>query len=299
VSTLRLRTLPAAAAPVAVGGALAAARDAFHPAAWAAALAGALLIQVGTNLANDYYDFRKGADTPERVGPRRASASGDLAPQAVRDAAYATFALAAAVGVYLPARVHQAGHPLGWPILLVGVLGILFGLLYTAGPRPLGYAGLGDLLVLLFFGPIAVMGTVFVQAPEDFWSDAGLSMPALFTGLQAGFLATAILVVNNLRDRVTDERAGKRTLAVRWGDRGARLEYTVLLGLAAILQVLSFARHGNPWHLLPLLAFAAAVPPLRLVWREHADRARLNPALGQTALVLLLWAVLESAAVLL
>src|SRR5688500_295665 len=128
-----------------------------------AALVAALLIQIGTNLANDYYDHRKGADTPDRAGPRRASASGLLAPAQVRNAAYAAFLLAAAIGLYLV----WVG---GWPILAVGCAAILSGLLYTAGPAPLGYIGLGELFVLLFFGPVAVMGTTYLQAPDLFWN---------------------------------------------------------------------------------------------------------------------------------
>jgi 1,4-dihydroxy-2-naphthoate polyprenyltransferase len=292
-STLRIRTLPAAATPVVVGMAMA---HAVGVLAWApalAALVGALLIQVGTNLANDYYDHKKGADTPDRAGPRRASASGDLPPARVRNAAYATFAAAAAVGLYL---VWVAG----WPILLVGVLGILSGIAYTAGPKPLAYVGLGDVFVFVFFGPVAVMGTVYVQAAwhgTDFWVP-GIWMPGLFWGLALGALSTAVLVVNNLRDRPTDAAAGKRTLAVRFGDRFARFEWSAALAGAYALAVIGAQRHGDWRFLLPLASLPLAVAPGRLVWGDLSDRRRLNPALGGTARVLLAYGLLASAAML-
>lgn len=293
LSTLRIRTLPAAAVPVLVGSAHAwhlsheaAPLFAFQWLPALAALASALLIQIGTNLANDYYDHRKGADTPERAGPMRASAAGLLAPSAVRNAAFASFALAAAIGLYLV----WVG---GLPILAIGVLAILSGLFYTAGPKPLGYLGLGEPFVLVFFGPVAVMGTVYLQAPALFGTVA-LWLPALFLGLEVGLLATAILVVNNLRDIPTDAKSGKRTLAVRIGERGSRIEYVVLVAGAFLLVLAGVA---NPMHqdfrlALPLLSLPLAWPPLRRVLHPHADRRELNPALGGTALLLLAFGLL-------
>ncbi|MCA1819551.1 MAG: 1,4-dihydroxy-2-naphthoate polyprenyltransferase [Thermoplasmatota archaeon] len=292
LSTLRIRTLPAAAVPVLVGAAhawhLAGERQfAFRWLPAVAALASALLIQVGTNLANDYYDHKKGADTPDRAGPRRASASGLLPPTQVRNAAYVAFLLAAALGVYLV----TVG---GVPILLIGLAAILSGLLYTAGPKPLGYLGLGDAFVLLFFGPVAVMGTTYLEALDTFGA-VGAWMPALFLGIEVGALATAILAVNNLRDLPTDARAGKRTLAVRMGERGTRIEYALLLVLAYLLVVLSYVRHATEWRLLlPLASIPLAIPPLRRVFRPLADRRELNPALGQTGLLLLAFGVLSA-----
>jgi len=284
LAALRPKTLPAAAVPVVVGSAHMASLDLFSPVPAVAALVGALLLQVGTNLANDYYDHRKGADTPDRAGPVRATAAGLIAPHRVRNAAFATFGLATVVGLYLVA----VG---GWPILVVGVAGILSGIAYTAGPRPLAYVGLGDVFVFVFFGPVAVLGTVYVQAPDAFGRTA-VWMPGLFLGLAVGALATAILVVNNLRDIPTDARAGKRTLAVRLGPRGSRIEYTAALTGAFLLALLAALRHGDAWLGLPLLALPLAVPPLRRVWAEHADRRALNPALGGTARVLVAYGVL-------
>lgn len=283
-STLRIRTLPAGAAPVLVGAALAWNLGGFDLLPALAALLSVLGLQVGTNLANDYYDHVKGADTPDRAGPTRASASGALNPVAVRNAAFATFGLAALIGVYL--ALHA-----GWPVVAIGTAGILSGILYTAGPKPLAYVGLGDLFVFVFFGPVAVAGTVFVQTGT--WE-----LGALVWGLALGALATAILVVNNLRDRPTDDRAGKRTLAVRFGDRFSRLQYLALLALAFAVPFVVGHFQDDVRLLLPVASVVLAVPVLRVVWKEHEDRRALNPALGATARVLLVYAVLASAALL-
>lgn len=284
LSTLRVRTLPAAAVPVLMGAALAWRVEAFAALPALAALVGALLIQIGTNLANDYYDHVKGADTPDRAGPARASATGALAPLAVRNAAFATFGLAALVGSYL---IWVGGAP----ILIIGIAAIASGILYTAGPKPLAYVGLGDLFVFVFFGPVAVMGTIYVQAPDRF-AEPGVWMPGLFWGMAVGALATAILVVNNLRDRPTDERAGKRTLAVRFGDRFARIEYVVALAGAYALSLLAFARHADWTQILPLASLPLAFMVTRTVLTDHPDRAALNPALGGTARLLLVYGLL-------
>jgi 1,4-dihydroxy-2-naphthoate polyprenyltransferase len=293
LSTLRVRTLPAAAVPVAVGAAHAwhLAEQGRFPFTWGpvlAALASALLIQVGTNLANDYYDHRKGADTHDRAGPRRASSSGLLPPAHIRNAAFLSFLLAAAFGAYL----IWVGS---WPILAIGLAAIASGLLYTAGPRPLGYIGLGELFVVVFFGPVAVMGTTYLVALGSF-GDVAVWLPALFLGIEVGLLAAAILVVNNLRDRPTDERAGKRTLAVLLGDRGARIEYVALVVMPFLLVLASLRMHPE-WRLaLPLASLPLAVPPLRRVLGPLDDRRSLNPALGQTALLLLAFGVLTAIA---
>src|SRR5436305_10579644 len=204
----RPRTLPAAVAPVLVGTALAGFQHVFHPLRFLAALVGAIFIQVGTNLSNDYSDARRGADTEDRLGPVRVTAGGLVPPRQVLVATYITFGIAVLAGIYLTVVA-------GWQLLLVGAASILAGVLYTGGPRPYGYEGLGELFVFLFFGIVAVAGSFFVQVEHLDWEAFALAVPV-------GLLAASILVVNNLRDIETDRRAGKRTLAVRLGRRRAR-----------------------------------------------------------------------------
>ena len=204
----RPRTLPAAVAPVLVGTALAATGGTFKPLTFLAALIGALFIQVGTNLSNDYSDARRGADTEDRLGPVRVTAGGLVPPRQVLIATYVAFAVAVLAGTYLIATA-------GWELLLVGAASILAGVLYTGGPRPYGYEGLGEVFVFLFFGVVAVTGSYYAQTEELDWEALVLAVPV-------GLLASAILVVNNVRDLETDRRAGKRTLAVRLGRERAR-----------------------------------------------------------------------------
>ena len=279
LATCRPRTLPASAVPVIVGSACAAQAGAFRPLPALAALAGALLIQLGTNLANDVFDAEKGADTEERIGPVRAVASGLLTASAVRRAMVAAFGLAALVGVYLV----TVG---GWPVVAIGVASILSGLAYTGGPWPLGYHGLGDVFVLIFFGFVAVCGTAFVQAglvPRSAW----------IASLPVGLLSTAILVVNNLRDRHTDVKAGKRTLAVRFGRTAMLWEYALLhAGSYAAVGWLAWAL-SSPWPLLGLLALPLSVRLLRRT--IAAEGPALNPLLGATAQALLVHGALLSA----
>ena len=274
---IRPRTLTAAVVPVAVGTALA-----FHdgegragPAL--AALLSAVLIQIGTNLINDYYDFKKGADTSERVGPTRVTQSGLIPPSTVLAGAAVSFLAASAFGLYLIA----VG---GWPILAIGVLSLLSGYAYTGGPYPLGYHGLGDVFVFVFFGLVAVTGTYYVQAGQ-------VAPAAWVAALPVGAIGTAILVVNNLRDAATDARAGKRTLVVRLGVGGGRVEYLLLLGLAFATPLLMWAlRLSGPACLLALLGLPAAIPPARRVLRQAG--AALNPALGETARLQLVFGLL-------
>src|SRR3954452_12442767 len=200
ISAARLRTLPAAIVPVAVGTACAKACGAISWGPALAALGGALAIQIGTNFANDVFDAESGADGPDRIGPLRAVSAGLISAAAMKRAMIAAFAVASVFGLYLTATV-------GWPIVIVGVASIAAGIAYTGGPWPLGYHGLGDLFVMVFFGFVAVCGTAFVQL-------GSVPCLALAAAVPVGALATAILVVNNVRDRATDERAGKRTLAV-------------------------------------------------------------------------------------
>jgi 1,4-dihydroxy-2-naphthoate polyprenyltransferase len=264
----RPKTLTAALAPVAVGTGLAFGAGAGRWPQAIAALAGALLIQVGTNLTNDYYDFRKGADTAERLGPIRVTQAGLVAPRNVLAAATLCFAAAGCVGLFLV----EAG---GWPVVVIGLLSILAGWAYTGGPAPLGYLGLGEVFVLLFFGFVAVGGTVWVQAlrlPPATWLAA----------LSVGCTATLLIVVNNLRDIDTDRRAGKHTLAARFGERFARAEYCAVLAVAFLAPAGAWAlgQVGAPV-LLCLAALPLAWAPLRVVLTQRG--AVLNRALGASA----------------
>ena len=269
VLAARPKTLPAAAAPVvaATGLAHASGRFALLPAA--AALLGALLIQVATNLANDYFDFVKGGDTAARIGPTRVTQAGLLSPAAVRNGMLVVLAAALVVGIYLVA----VG---GAPIVVIGLASLVCAVAYTGGPFPLAYHGLGDVFVFVFFGLVAVAGTYWVQA-------LALNGEVFLLGAGMGTFITAILVVNNLRDRETDAAAGKHTLAVRIGDRATIGEYVLCLGVAALVPVVGVLGYGwTPWVLLSLAGVGAAGPALRRVL-GFVDRASLNPALGGTA----------------
>jgi 1,4-dihydroxy-2-naphthoate octaprenyltransferase len=215
---LRPATLAAAVAPVLAGTAVAVHEGGVRPLAGLAALVVALALQVGVNLANDYSDFVRGADTPQRIGPLRASASGIVAPRHVKLAAIAAFAVAGVIGLALSLATD-------WRLIFVGAACILAAWLYTGGPRPYGYLGLGELFVFIFFGLVATVGTVYVQ-------ELRVTPLALLAGCGIGFLATAILVLNNLRDIETDAAAGKRTLATRIG-RGPTLMLLLVLVCAA------------------------------------------------------------------
>jgi len=264
----RPRTLPIAVAPVLVGSALAAADGRFAPLPAAAALVGALLLQVGANLANDVFDFEKGADTEKRLGPPRAAQLGLLTPGALRSGTALAFAAAACVGVYLV----SAG---GWPIAVLGAAAIATGLAYTGGPWPLGYHGLGDAAVFLFFGLAASCGTYWVQALE-------LPARVAFAGVALGALATSILAVNNLRDAATDASAGKHTLAVRFGESFARRQYTGLLALAYLVPAglwATGAATAGVW-----LAWLTLPWALKLAGRVRRESgAPLNEVLAATA----------------
>lgn len=275
----RPATLPAAIAPVAVGVACAHAAGGFRAGPAAAAALGALLLQVAANFANDVFDFEKGADREDRIGPPRAVQSGLLSPRAMRWGLVAVLAAALAIGIYLTAVA-------GWPVVALGLAAIAAAVAYTGGPYPLGYHGLGDALVLLFFGFVAVCGTVFVQVGAVPWLAVAASVPV-------GALATAILVVNNLRDRAGDAVAGKRTLAVRLGARGARYEYALLVAAAYAVPLASAVLHRD----IALAAPVVTAPwALRLVSEiGQRDGASLNPCLPATARLLLahsiLWAM--------
>jgi len=276
---VRPRTLPAALAPVVLGSSIAAYYGAFHlPSALLAALC-AVLIQIGTNLANDYYDFVKGADTSERVGPLRVTQAGLLPPRAVRNGMRWVLTAAFGFGLLLVWRG-------GILILLIGVASLLCAVAYTAGPFPLAYVGLGDLFVLVFFGCIAVAGTVYVQT-------LNFSHVAVVAGLGPGLLATALLAVNNLRDRETDRRAGKRTLAVRFGAAFARAEYALcILGAHGVVPIACIAMGAPRGILLGVLTLPLG---LWLAYRvSKTDGAALNPLLGRSAQLLLLHSTLTA-----
>jgi 1,4-dihydroxy-2-naphthoate octaprenyltransferase len=293
IAAARPRTLPAAVVPVAVGTAVARAAGAIAWGPALAALAGALAIQIGTNFANDVFDAERGADGPDRIGPVRAVAAGLISAAAMKRAMIAAFAVAAAFGAYLV----SAG---GWPIAALGLASIASGIAYTGGPWPLGYHGLGDLFVLGFFGFAAVCGTAYVQLGR---------VPALavWASLPVGALATAILVVNNLRDRATDARAGKRTLAVRLGRRATLVEYAALLAIAYAVP-LGLALGAGAWCALPLATAPLAIARVReLVGASDREprtvlrlagvsgSARYNDCLAQTAQLLLLHGALLTA----
>jgi len=267
-----------------VGAAIAAA-EGFVP-GWPtlAALAGAVLIQIGTNLVNDYADYETGADGPDRLGPRRATAQGWLSAGAVRRGAAIALGAAACVGVY----IVSIG---GWPMLIVGILSLISAVAYTAGPWPLAYLGLGDLFVFVFFGLVAVGGTYYLEA-------SSLSPGALLGGAAIGTIGTAILVVNNLRDRVTDAQVGKRTLAVRLGARFSRIEYGLLISSAYGCVVYGVAMGTfSSAALAVLLTLPLALSESFGVWQK--DGADLNAHLGGTARLELIFGLTLSLGVLL
>ncbi|MFB6166005.1 MAG: 1,4-dihydroxy-2-naphthoate polyprenyltransferase [Haloarculaceae archaeon] len=290
----RPQTLPVGVAPVVVGTGLAVHAGVFAAVPAVAALAGALLIQIGTNFANDYYDAVNGADEPDREGFTRVTAGGLIEPGRVKQAMAATYALAIVVGLYLV----SIG---GVPILVVGLSSIAAGIAYTGGPYPYGYRGLGDLFVFVYFGLVAVTGTYYVQAAAALPSvgafptgiPPGTVPPAaLLASLPAAGLATAVLIVNNVRDRESDAAAGKRTLAVVLGYRWSRLEWLVMVALAYLAPI-AFAL--DPAYGLPALLPLASLPLAGSVGRTvltRTDGAALNPALERTGQLLALHSVL-------
>jgi 1,4-dihydroxy-2-naphthoate octaprenyltransferase len=281
----RPRTLPAAVAPVLVGTALAIEADEFKGLAFVAALVGSIFIQIGTNLSNDYSDARRGADTEDRLGPVRVTAGGLMPPRRVLIGTWVAFGIAVLAGLYLTAIA-------GPELLLVGVASIAAGVLYTGGPRPYGYEGLGELFVFLFFGVVAVVGTYYVQAEELPWEAFALSVPV-------GLLAAAILVVNNIRDADTDRRAGKRTLAVRLGRERARQLFAAMLAISYLVPILIPLAGGLSWWVaLPLLSLPL-VPSLWRTVAERTDGPSLNAALADTGRLLGVFSLLLAAGILL
>ena len=269
----RLRTLPAAIAPVLLGWSIC---EDKHTLAAIAALLGAILIQIATNFANDYFDFVNGADTDDRIGPTRATQAGLIQPHQMKWAFILTFGLTLPIIGYLTIRG-------GMPIIWIGTASIASGILYTGGPKPLGYMGLGDIFVFIFFGPIAVAGTDYVQSLTWSWN-------GILLGAACGLLSTAILVVNNLRDRETDAVVGKNTLAVRFGETFVRFEYTLCFLLTGAIII--YFGLERPWSFLALLTLLPSIPLQRSMWTE-SGRA-LDPNLGKTAKILVLFSVVFS-----
>jgi len=284
VLAARPKTLPAAVAPVVVGTAVAIHEGGFHALSAVMALLTALLLQIAANFANDALDFKKGADTEERLGPTRVIASGLLTPRAVLIATGVTLALSVITGLVLVARG-------GWPLLVLGLAAITCAVAYTGGPFPLGYLGLGELFVFLFFGPVAVTGTAWVQTLE-------LTPLSIAASIPIGALATAILVVNNLRDLPTDRQSGKHTIAVRIGTGWTRIEYGSLL-LVALGSPIVFWLTGwlGWWWILTLGGWPLAWRLWRQI-RQNYGR-KLNKTLGATAQMQLVYSVLLAAALVL
>ncbi|MDE3131102.1 MAG: 1,4-dihydroxy-2-naphthoate polyprenyltransferase [Acidobacteriota bacterium] len=285
VMAARPRTLPLGVAPVLVGTALAGFLHVFHPLRFVAALLGSVFIQIGANLSNDYSDAHRGADTEDRLGPVRVTAGGLVPPRQVLIATYVTFGLAVLCGVYLIAVA-------GWQLLLIGVASIIAGVLYTGGPRPYGYEGLGEVFVFLFFGVAAVAGSYFAQLRDFSWESLVLSVPI-------GLIAAAVLVVNNTRDIDTDRRANKRTLAVRLGRERSRRMFAAMLAIAYPVALIPWLFGPlEAWLLLPFLSLPLALRVIRIV-ATHTDGPSLNRALAKTGQLQLVFCVLLSAGLLL
>ena len=275
---IRPKTLWASVAPVVIGGAMATAIGPLHVPSFVMTLFVALLIQIGTNFNNDYSDFKKGADTEGRQGPLRVTQAGLVTPNQMMLATLLVFGVSIACSVYLVDRS-------GWPIAMIGVISVIAGVLYTAGPYPLGYLGFGDILVIIFFGPVAVGGTYFIQTGT-------LTAPVLLSGLAPGLLSTAILAVNNLRDLDGDREVGKRTLAVRYGRTFVRMEYAVCILISAVIPlVLVFLENRHRSSILASFVLVIlAIRPMRKVFRSD-DGKTLNPVLGATAKLLFIYSV--------
>ncbi len=280
----RPKTLMAAVCPVAAGTALAAAHGGFHPGSALAALLGSVFIQIATNFANDYFDHARGSDRPDRKGPARAVASGWITPRSMGAATALMFALALAMMILLVLRA-------GWPLLVIGLVSVVCGVWYTAGKYALAYLGLGDLFVVVFFGPVAVGGTYYAQvlpSSLDSW------WPVLVAGLGPGLIANGLLVVNNLRDIDEDRVSRKRTLAVRFGKTFSRWEYIacILLGSAAPVIAFMLRPDRMPYGVcVSAVAVLAATPAMRGIL-SGTSGAALNAYLGCTARTLMVFTLL-------
>lgn len=278
---IRPRTLAAAIGPVLIGTAMAFDEGQHDWLIAGLCLLGALLIQIGTNLANDYFDGVKGTDTAERVGPVRVTQAGLISPNAVKMSFIFAFALSAVIGIILAMRG-------GWPIVTIAVASIISGILYTGGPKPLGYLGLGDLFVLIFFGPVAVGGTYYVQTLTINW-------PVIIAGFAPGLISVAILTANNLRDISGDAKAGKKTLAVRFGDMFARWEYFMVIMLTSLIPIfLAVMTRDHVW--IGFSSFVVLFLGRRLIQEVtlKSDGPSLNAVLAQTGQLLFIYSVIFS-----
>ncbi len=284
-SAVRPATLAASVSPVLGGTAIAVSEGGARPVAGLAAAAVGVAMQLGVNFANDYSDFRRGADTPRRIGPVRAASSGVVAPEHVRLAAIASFGLAGVIGLALSLATD-------WRLIVIGAACLLAGWLYTGGPRPYGYLGLGELFVFAFFGLVATCGTVYVE-------ELHVSLLAILAGCGFGFLASAILVLNNLRDIETDAAAGKRTLATRIGRDNTRHLLAVLVVAAFAMPFVAVATTTvSTWVTLAEVALPLAIGPLRVAYGSTAGPALVG-ALKQMAATEMVFALLLAAGVLL
>ena len=280
LASARPKTLWAAVAPVMIGAAMAYSDGGMHLPSLVMIFASATLIQIGTNFANDYYDFIKGADTEHRTGPVRATQAGLVTPSQMRLAFIITFALAVFIGFFLVRRG-------GLPILLIGVASVICGVLYTAGPFPLAYLGLGEVFVLIFFGPVAVGGTYYLLAST-------VNSAVIVAGIAPGLLASAILVVNNFRDFETDKAAAKKTLVVRFGLSFGIAEYIFCIAAACIVPVcLCVLTASHYFALLSLLILPFAFGAIRTI-RSRPDGETLNDLLAKTAKLMIIFSILFS-----
>ena len=280
IEASRPKTLWASVAPVIIGTAMAYSDGMWEPAIAVITMLSSVLIQIGTNFANDYFDFFKGADTKERIGPSRVTGSGLIKPESMRIAFFSAFSLSVLLGLYLIILG-------GWPILIIGTFSILFGILYTGGPFPLGYKGLGEIFVLIFFGPVAVGGTYYLQT-------LNINLTVILAGLSPGLISTALLTVNNLRDMNTDRKAGKKTLAVRFGPIFARAEYIFSISLACIMPLLLLiVDPAHPYSVAAILVLILAGPPVKSVLFDDIS-PELNKALASTGKILLFYSLVFS-----
>jgi 1,4-dihydroxy-2-naphthoate octaprenyltransferase len=282
---VRPATLAASVAPVLAGTAIAVHEGGARPGAGLAALVVAVTIQIGVNFSNDYSDFVRGADSPQRVGPTRAASSGVVAPEHVKWAAIASFAVAALAGVALSVTTD-------WRLLPIGAACLLAAWLYTGGPRPYGYIGLGELFVFIFFGLVATVGTTYVE-------DLRVTPLAILAGCGLGFLASAILVLNNLRDIETDAAAGKRTLATRIGRQPTRFLLVALVAAAFAVPIVILVTHlAGVTIMLVHFGIPIAAVPVRTALATQAGPALVG-ALKRMAVAELAYALLFTAGLLL
>ena len=275
---VRVKTLPAAISPVILGTALSYHDGIFYHFIFFMTLLAAVLIQVGANFANDVYDFEKGSDRADRLGPQRATQSGLISPADMNKAMWKIFALAIGVGFYL-------AYVGGWPIVIIGLASIAAGIAYTGGPYPLGYHGFGDIFVFLFFGLIAVPGTYYLQT-------GSVTEFSLWLGAVMGMLATAILVVNNLRDRDADIISGKKTLAVRFGKTFSKIQFIMLVMLPFVLPFHLWRQWNKMSFLLTLFTLPVAVHLIIQLFNNTG--ADLNKVLAGTARFLFIFTLLLS-----